>query len=198
MGHVYTGEQIEFMKQHIVNMTWNEVTIRFNETFNVNLSCDAIKGKALRENIQSGRTGYFPKGNAPANKGKKYPGKTNSGSFKKGQKPSNYKPIGYERVDRDGYTLVKVSDTGPWHHRWRHKHKVMWEKEHGAIPPGHVVLFADGNKENIVLENFILVTNAQLARLNQNHLISKDPELTKTGIIIADVLTKIGERKKAQ
>lgn len=45
-------------------------------------------------------------------------------------------------------------------------------------------------------ENLLLVSRAQLARMNQKGLIQNDVELTKTGIIIADIYNKIGERKK--
>lgn len=35
-----------------------------------------------------------------------------------------------------------------------------------------------------------------LAILNKHHLIQNNTKLTKTGIVIADIYSKIGERKK--
>jgi hypothetical protein len=32
-------------------------------------------------------------------------------------------------------------------------HRLIWEEAHGKVPPDHVVIFNDGNKENIVIEN---------------------------------------------
>ena len=56
----------------------------------------------------------------------------------------------------------------------------------------------DGNKRNFDPDNLILVSRAQLVRLNQGNLIQNDAELTRTGITIADIQNKIGERKKAK
>jgi len=64
------------------------------------------------------------------------------------------------------------------------------------VPPGHAIVFGDGNKRNFDLGNLLLVSRAQLARINQRGLIQDDAELTKTGILIADVYNKIGERKR--
>lgn len=38
---------------------------------------------------------------------------------------------------------------------------------------------------------------AQLARLNQNHLIQDDVELTKTAINVVDLMCKISQVKKS-
>ncbi|SHI03030.1 HNH endonuclease signature motif containing protein [Virgibacillus chiguensis] len=140
------------------------------------------------------------KGNVPANKGTKglYNVGGNKTSFKKGQKAHNYKPVGSERIDRDGYVLIKVSDDGPWQKRWRHKHKLLWEKANGPVPPGHKLLFADQNKQNIKLDNLILVTEKQMATLNKKGLIKNDADLTKTGILLADIYQKVSERKKGE
>jgi hypothetical protein len=59
------------------------------------------------------------------------------------------------------------------------------------------VIFGDGDKQNIDISNLMLVSRKQLVRLNQNGLIQGDIELTRTGIIIADVMSKIGERRKS-
>ncbi|MFC3788334.1 HNH endonuclease signature motif containing protein [Paenibacillus sp. GCM10012307] len=140
----------------------------------------------------------FQKGSTPANKGTKglYNVGGNRTSFKPGQRALNYKPVGSERIDEDGYILIKVSDDGPWHKRWRHKHKVVWESEYGPLPKGHAIIFADQNKCNMNLDNLILVSRSQLGIMNRNGLIRNDADLTKTGIIMADIYRKIGERKR--
>lgn len=197
---LFTEEQENYIKEHIVGRGNKELTDMFNNQFGTNFKTSQIKAYKQRNKLNSGLDGQFERGHVPVNKGTK--GLFNVGgnktSFKKGQRSINYKPVGTERIDRDGYTLIKVSDEGAWHERWKHKHKVFWEKENGPIPSGHVLLFADGNKQNITSENLILVTRSQLARLNQNHLISDNAELTKTGIILADIYQKIGERKKSK
>ncbi|MFJ8100389.1 HNH endonuclease signature motif containing protein [Lysinibacillus sp. NPDC096212] len=198
LRHTWTHEQKEFLREHYPSNSQNDLLVLFNQHFQLNINLRQLTACLKNHNITSGRTGYFEKGSSPANKGKKFPGQINKTSFKKGNKPKNYKPVGTERIDRDGYVLIKVSDTGAWHHRWRHKHKVIWEKVNGPIPKGHVLIFLDRNKLNISIENLQLITQAQLARMNQNKLFQQDPELTKTGLIIADIYGKMGALKRKE
>ncbi|MHB8182844.1 MAG: HNH endonuclease signature motif containing protein, partial [Candidatus Desulforudaceae bacterium] len=105
------------------------------------------------------------------------------------------KPVGTERVNADGYVDIKIQD-GKAQKNWRGKHLLTWEEHHGRpVPPGHAVIFGDRNRRNFNPDNLILVSRKQLAIMNKNNLIQGNAELTRTGIIIADVLKKIGDRK---
>lgn len=77
--------------------------------------------------------------------------------FKKGGLPHNTHAIGDIVRDGEGYLAKKVSDTRP---RWKHLHRLIWEEAHGEIPKGMCVIFLDGNKENVKLENLALVDTA--------------------------------------
>lgn len=198
MKHNWTHEQKDFLKTHYPIYERQMLLILFNQHFNLNISLNQLVACLKNNNITSGRTGCYEKGSTPVNKGKKFPGQINKTTFKKGNVPKNYKPVGFERVDKDGYVLVKVSDTGAWHERWKHKHKVIWEEENGAIPKGHCVIFLDRDRQNISLNNLYLVTQAQLARMNQNNLFQTNPELTKTGVVIANIYTQIGNLKRKE
>lgn len=193
--HKYTPEQLDFIRKNIKIMTWKELTKLFNKTFGTNLSVKALAATGKRYKIKSGRTGCFPNDNIPWNKGLKgwqAPGSEQT-QFKKGNLPKNWVPVGSETVDRDGYLKVKIADPN----KWAYKHRFIWEKHHGRpVPPGHAVIFGDGNKRNFDPENLILVSRSQLARMNQKGLIQNDAELTKTGVIIADIYNKIGELKR--
>ena len=46
--------------------------------------------------------------------------------------------------------------------RWVPEHRRLWETEHGPIPAGHVVAFKDGDKQNVTLDNLVLMTRAEL------------------------------------
>lgn len=196
--HKYTPEQLDFIRENLKKMTWKELAGLFNKTFGTDLSYKALAATEKRYGIKSGRTGQFPKGNIPWNKGMKglnFGGKETQ--FKKGNKPHNWTPIGSERISKDGYIEVKIQD-GKGPKNWKGKHILIWEKHHGQpVPPGYTVIFGDGNKRNFDPENLLLVSRAQLARMNQNGLIKNDARLTKTGILIADIYNKIGERKRA-
>lgn len=110
---LFNEEQESFIRANAKGLTNQELTDLVNKTFGLNVTAKQVKTFKNKHKISSGLTGHFEKGHVPANKGKKFPGKTNRTSFKKGQRSHNYKPIGYERIDEDGYVLVKVSDQGP-------------------------------------------------------------------------------------
>ena len=192
----YTDEQINYLKGLSAQGLFNaEITRFFNEKFGTNKTENAIQQQRLKYGFPTTARYYWKKGNTPWNKGKK--GWCAEGckptQFKKNNRPLNWVPVGSETVDRDGYLKTKIADP----HKWKYKHRLIWEKHHGRpVPPNHVIMFGDGNRRNFDPENLILVSRAQLARMNQSGLIKNDANLTKTGAIIADLLNKIGERKK--
>ncbi|MCU5282291.1 HNH endonuclease signature motif containing protein [Bacillus thuringiensis] len=193
MKHFYTEEQKLFLTKNIKGRTRKELCEMFNEHFNLNLGLNQITAYIKNNGLNSGIDTRFTKGQDSWNKGAK--GIRAGGiqtQFKKGQKPHNYKPVGSERVNGDGYVDVKIADPN----KWRAKHRLLWEEENGPIPKGYVIIFGDGNRRNFQQDNLILVSKSQLAILNKNQLIQNDADLTRAGIVIADIYKKIGERKK--
>lgn len=191
--HIWSEEE----KQHLAEITpgrgYKEIQSMMSCKFGFDYTRHQIKGAITRNKLNTGRTGRFEKGRATWNKGTKGLTKANVTSFKKGQKPHNYKPLGSERITKDGYCEIKVSDTG---RRWRPKHVLIYEKHHGKVPKGSVVIFLDGDKRNFDIDNLHLVTRNQLAMLNKNSLIQKDAELTKTAINVVDLMKKISAIEK--
>lgn len=191
--HNYTPEQVEFIRENIKDMTWGELAKRFNSLYGTDLNWKAIAQAAIRRGITTGRTGRFEKGNIAWNKGMK--GISTGGKetqFKAGNLPHNWVPVGTEIIDGDGYAKVKVANPN----KWRFKHRMIWEEHNGPIPKGHVVIFGDGNKRNLDPNNLLLVSRAQLARMNQLGLITDNADLTRSGAIIAEIRNKIGERRR--
>ena len=191
--HIWSDEE----KQHLAEITpgrgYKEIQSMMSCKFGFDYTHHQIKGAITRNKLNTGRTGRFEKGRATWNKGTKGLTKANVTSFKKGQKSHNYKPLGSERIVKDGYCEVKVSDTG---RRWRPKHVLIYEKHHGKVPKGSAVIFLDGDKRNFDIDNLYLVTRSQLAMLNKNSLIQKDAELTKTAINVVDLMKKISAIEK--
>lgn len=194
MKHFYTAEQKIFLAENIKGRTRKELCEMFNAYFRLDLSLNQITAYIKNNGLRSGLDARFVEGSKPWNKGKKgiYTGGSQT-QFKKGQRPHNYKPVGSERVNSDGYVDVKVADPN----KWRAKHQLLWEKENGPIPKGYVIIFGDGNRRNFQQDNLILVSKSQLAILNKNQLIKDNADLTRVGIVIADLYKKIGERKKS-
>jgi hypothetical protein len=201
MNRKYTAEHIEYISINIKGRSYRELTDMFNERFGMDINVSAMVSLACKHGLHNGRdthfnTGYeptqFKKGHVPFNKGKKGIGGWEPTQFKKGCRPHNYKPVGTERTNTDGYVEIKIADPG----KWKGKHIILWEEVNGAVPTGHVVIFADGNKQNVILDNLLLISRRELAVMNKQRLITNNAELTKTGVTIADIYLKIGERKK--
>jgi len=192
MLHKYTPEQKAFVKVNIKGRNRKEMTVLFNEHFGLNLGLNQITAFIKNNKFSSGLDSRFNPGHIPANKGVKGMGGWEPTQFKKGNRPANYRPVGTERVNTEGYVDIKIADPN----KWKAKHRIIWEEANGPVPKGNCLVFGDGNKLNTDLDNLILVTRSQLARLNQNNLISNHADLTRTGLIVADIYTKISEQKK--
>ena len=191
--HIWSDEEKQYLAEITPGRGYKEIQSMMSCKFGFDYTHHQIKGAITRNKLNTGRTGRFEKGHATWNKGTKGLTKANVTSFKKGQKPHNYKPLGSERIVKDGYCEVKVSDTG---RRWRPKHVLIYEKHHGKVPKGSAVIFLDGDKRNFDIDNLYLVTRSQLAMLNKNNLIQKDADLTKTAINVVDLMKKISAMEK--
>ncbi|WP_243186646.1 HNH endonuclease signature motif containing protein [Clostridium intestinale] len=189
--HVWSEEEKHYLKEITPGHHYKEIVELMNNKFTYQFTSGQIKGAIKRYKLNTGFDGQFPKGHVPRNKGIIYDS-TKRTWFKKGHIPMNYRPVGSERITADGYTEIKVADPN----KWEQKHRYLYKKYHGKIPKNYVVIFADSNKQNFDIDNLILVSRKQLVTLNTNGLIQNDAELTKTGIIIADIYLKIGEKKK--
>ena len=133
----------------------------------------------------------FKKGMTPWNKGIKTCLKPTNG-FKKGFSPWHTRELYSERLDKDGYILIKIAKPN----KWVRKHRWIYEQKFGAIPENCVILFADGDKTNLDVDNLICVTREELKVLNKCRLISSVPELTKTGLNIAKIKIKLAELRR--
>src|SRR5690625_2423676 len=170
--HKWTDEQEKYIKKIVKGRSRKETHRMVNKKFGLSLTFNQIVGYMKRNGLTTGFDGRFKKGQPSWNKGMK--GLNTGGEkgwFVKGQKSINYKKIGSEMVDVDGYVRIKVQDHGTYPERWRAKHRILWEKKYGKIPEGYAVIFGDGDKANLDIDNLVLVSRAQLAVLNNRGLI---------------------------
>lgn len=130
----------------------------------------------------------FPKGAVPHNKGKKMSPeqyeKCKATMFKKGNETHNKKPVGTERICRDGWIEVKVADPGTW----KAKHRIVWEEAHGEIPKGYKVVFKNGDRKDVRLENLELISHAELMIRNSMH--TNYPEELRHIMLLKGVLRR--------
>jgi len=120
--------------------------------------------------VEAGRAYRYPKGHVPANKGLK--GVCAEGckatQFKKGHQRNIKFDIGSLRLNADGYVDMKIREA-PGAKAWRPFHSILWEDAHGPLPAGHCIRFGDGDRLNLDLDNFILITRKKNMLLNSVH-----------------------------
>ncbi len=179
----FTPEMDVFLKQNYLTMpvktmgrhldkSFTGITIRLRQLGLV----IPLETRLKRKNMTRFKTGFVPN-----NKGKKLKDfmspeqvkKFRSNSFKKGHTPHNTKYNGYERTHKDGYIEVRVSKGA-----FKFKHRLIWEKANGPIPEDCMVVFKDGNKDNIVLDNLELITKAQ--NMVNNNIFQYPKELRQS------------------
>ena len=163
-------EQYQWLKDHCQGLTYKDQQKQVLDKFGVHLTLVQVKDMRNRWRMNSGLTGHY----------------------KKGQKSWNTRPDGYESVDTDGFVHIKT----PGARKMTYKHRWVWEQAHGPIPAGHVLVFLDGDRTNCSLDNLTVLPRGIHARMCQRHLYSDDPEKTKSGILVAKLLSKRYARKK--
>lgn len=172
LAREYTPDQELFLRSEYTGRSIKQLTEEFNSKFGTDKTEKQIMSFVHNRGITSGRTGHFEKGSIPWNAGTKGKTRANKTSFKKGSIPPNRKPLGHERTcSRDGYILIKIAEENPYTGaptRYKQKHVHLWESVNGPVPDGMTVIFKDGDKTNITIDNLSLVSRAELLRLNQH------------------------------
>lgn len=195
-GMKYTDEMKQFILDNYKGRYNQELADLFNQKFNTNITSRMIKSYKANNKLNSGLTGKFRKGQTPHNKGKKMPKevyeKVKHTMFAKGNVPPNHRPVGSERISKDGYIEVKVAEPN----KWRLKQRVVYEEAKGKIPEGCPIIFLDGNKRNFDIDNLRCVTRSELLYLNCNGLNNSN-EITETGILMAR-LDRTKNKKKQE
>ena len=191
---ITTPEIEQFITDNVKGLTNKELIALVKEKMGREYTLEQIKAIKLRLGLRSGLENYFVKGKPSRNKGKKLPKNVYDAlkptMFKKGQPPPNKQQVGYERMTKDGYTMVKT-ETG-----FRLKQILVYEAAHGPVPKGYKLMFADGNRQNFDLDNLVLVTHGELVTLAIKGLISDIPEITKANLARVRLMRTIKERRK--
>ena len=168
----YSQEELDWIEARR-EMPRRDLHAQFCDAFDRgDVTPDSLKQLCLRKGWKTGRDGRLQPGNVPANKGKKMPYNANSArtQFKKGQLSGNAarlaKPIGAERLSKEGYLERKIHNGLPMQSRWRAVHLLRWEEMHGPIPKGMALKNLSGDRTNTDPDNWALIPRAMLPRLN--------------------------------
>lgn len=208
----YTAEEMAWLEANRL-LPIADYHAGFAAAFNRDVGAKNLQGLRKRKGWKLGRTGHFARGSTPSNKGKlcapgtggRHPNAQKT-QFQKGARTGRanllYKPIGAERLTRDGYLERKIHDGLPMQSRWRAVHLVEWEAVNGPLPAGHCLKCLDGDKTNTAPANWELVSRGALARLNggphKRHLAYDEasPEVRPALIAIAKVADRARRLKR--
>jgi len=164
---IFTPKMTAWLIKNRPNKTIKEIVPVFNKRFKTNFTYIQIRNHCVYKGIKSG----IAKGGV-----------------------GNVLNVGTEKVfDKSfGTVYVKISNkprrnihefrghTG----MWRQKHFVVWEAVNGPIPRNHLVIFANGNKNDFDINNLLLVHKKELWYMGIHKLLSQNPEVTKTNLLI--------------
>ena len=149
---------------------------------------------------RAGQASRLPKGNVPWNKGVTgwQPEACKATQFRPGNVPPTWLPVGTERINPDGYLEIKHSDNRyvPKSQNWRAKHLLLWEAAHGPVPKNHAVVFINGDKRDMRLDNLELITRVELMRRNSYH--QRYPQDIKDVIHARAALTRVINNRRRQ
>lgn len=185
----------EFLKRH-EETPRKELVKLFNAKFGTDVPHKALSQKCTKMGLVCpNNSGYFKKGGIPYNKGTKGIMKPNKTSFKRGNLPHNTKKVGTITTvkDKGGYLYMRIKIAEP--NKWQMLHAYIWESKHGKIPKNHCVIFKDKNTLNVRLDNLMLVSRAELARLNQKYS-NIDESLKETALQVVRVSSVIKKKSK--
>lgn len=169
--HLYSEEEIQFLRDNANGIPVKELTKKFNEHFNLNISSECIRAIKTKYKIYSN---YFPS------------------RFKKGHSSIKRKPIGSELVGSDGFVLIKTAQPDVW----ERKHRVIYQQHFGKINNEDTVIFLDGNRRNFDIDNLFLLTKQESSVFTCMRSNTKDKEINKTYALLSKTICAIKKKKK--
>lgn len=187
VSKLFTHSQVEYIKKMYMNHSPKRVAELLNKTCNGSFTTAQIKSFVHNHGINCGRTGHFEKGQKPWNSGTKGVMKPNKTSFKKGDIPCNVRPVGSERITKDGYRSIKIAEPNKWELLQRHN----WAEVHGDENMPDNLRFKDGDKMNCDIDNLEPVTNSENIRLTHLGYNAMPDEVKPVILNVAKVEAKI-------
>lgn len=114
---------------------------------------------------------------------------------KRGKRKPSFllKPVGTERIDKDGYVRVMVQEGVE-----RLKHYIVWEEATGKkAGKDECIIFLNGDRTDCRIENLYCLKRKYMAALNNSKFRNLPPDMIKLGInaVILAVETKAKERR---
>lgn len=205
--HIWTPEEEALLRRAYANTPTRELAARLGLTirqvYNKTRLLGLKKSARYRKTRHAGcpqpgerraRATEFKPGQAPHNKGKAFNpgGRSAETRFKAGCRPANTVPVGTVVTDSYGYLKQKIADSRG-RFGWRFLHHLVWEAAHGPLPAGHIIMFKDGDRRNVALDNLACISQSDNMRRNT---IQRYPVALKKAIRAVAKLNKTIEESK--
>lgn len=205
----YSAEEMAWLEANRT-LPISEYQAGFNTAFGRDVAAANLNALRKRKGWKTGRTGHFSKGHDPHNKGVPCPDgvggrhpNARKTQFRKGHGRSGvavklYKPIGTERMSKDGYLERKIHDGMPLQSRWRAVHLIEWEAVNGPIPDGHCLKCLDGNRLNTAPANWKPIPRGMLPHLSARFGMQYDEAAPEVKPVIMTIAKLKHATKKAR
>ena len=203
---IWTAEMHKFCRDR-PHLTRRQLAKEFAQHFGEQRTKSTLSQFCRENGYRSLHNGRFKKGNRPHNAGVRgfNPPGSERTQYKPGNRPHNGLPTG-ARIKRKptfkkngelktpAYWKVKVGEPN----QWEPEHRLCWERRRGPIPKGCVVVFVDGDVDNLSINNLELLSRSELVFLNRHYggLVTGEPELNRTRILLARVRAAASKRKR--
>lgn len=178
----FTVEQEEWLIENFGNFeTYKELTEEFNRTFSRDKSVESIRDKCGKRLHLSGMK--------------------NSGKYEKCNAKEQC-PIGTIRKTSNGTTYIKVKDSrlsyqsGYREPYWLPIQKKIWQDHYGEVPKGKMVIFLDGNRDNLDIKNLYCIDRKISAVMARNRWFTDSIEHTLTAIKWCELFYEMKNRKQ--
>lgn len=160
--HPFTEEQDEWLREHCHEYAnYVAVADAFNKRFGAEKTERGVQAHCAKFlKLISGRQAY-----------------------KKGHQTWNNAPVGSESIHSNGYTYVKIKDTGIKTQDYIEKQRLIWEQHHGKkVPKGHVIVFLNSDKTDFSIENLYCISRKISTIMVTNGWFTDSREHTLTAI----------------
>jgi hypothetical protein len=189
------AEIIRILGRHTERSLWG-----IAKKLGVRKSPEYLKSMGGQLDGKRGAQKRFEPGHVPWSAGKKFPGKTSSTSFVKGQRPPNWMPLGAHKLNTDGYLVRKIREGNNGGLNWEGVHRLVWKEANGPIPARHVITFKAGMKSTILEE--ITADKLECISFKENALRNSvwklDPEMMKLYQLKGAITRQVNRIKEEQ
>jgi len=199
---LWTPERVAWFRSYVPGHSETEISAEHERIYGFPLRSSQIGNAKTRFGVTSGtHGGRFEPGHDTWNKGRSWDEylpldsqeRCRATQFKPGELQGSaklrHKPVGFERVNKNGYIEIKVHDglQDKPNDNFVLKHRLVYEQAHGEVPPGCNVVFADHDKRNFDPDNLVAVPRHLWSIIVHRQLEYHDAESLRVCMAIAEL-----------